>query len=378
MNLGRFHGAIVSLKTEFQDYDLLSHLQKTATALKQSISQPDAPTASAFKNQLTSLSKILEQCPSNNAAPSRRKAYKELGAEDKIGIGLLNKINAILSANNITPADALASIQKTNTEVKEFHQTITTLSDGLEKIEAEYDELKAGEQEIGISIPESVLKANLSNVEEEIKCIKELLNVLSEIATGKVGHYSIRTIGSTELEIFLITVPIVVRCVAKAIEGIVALYKQQLEIKKVKLELEHLKMPDIVTKPYDEHTKEIIQKEINVIAKELIEDYYKGKDGGRKNELTTHLSKVLGYMAERIDKGATFEVRVGLPEKPEEPKEENEEAHIEYQKELKAYEEKNNEALTTNQSGRKVDEIESTGEEILKLPEPYKTEENPK
>ncbi len=287
MNLGRFYGVIVSLETEFQDYDILSHLQKTASALKQSINQPNEQTASAFKTHLTSLSEILEQCPSNNAAPSRRKAYKELGAEDKIGIGLLNKINTILSANNITPADALASIQKTNKEVEEFYQTITALSDGLGKIEAEYDELKAGEQEIGISIPESVLKANLSNVEEEIKCIKELLNVLSEVATGKVGHYSIRTIGSSELEIFLMTIPIVVACVAKAIEGIVALYKQQLEIKKVKLELEHLKMPAKVTKPYDDHTKGIIQKEIEVIAKELIKNYYKKKDDGRKNELIT-------------------------------------------------------------------------------------------
>lgn len=238
--------------------------------------------------------------------------------------------------------------------------------------------MEVGEQEIGISIPESVLKANLSNVEKEIKWIKELLNVLSEVATGKVGHYSIRTIGSSELEIFLMTIPIVVACVAKAIEGIVALYKQQLDIKKVKLELEHLKMPAKVTKPYDEHIKEIVQKEINVIAKELIKNYYKKKDDGRKNELTTHLSKVLGYMAERIDKGATFEVRVGLPKKPEEPKDSDEEAQVEYKKELRAYEKKNKDALITNQSGRKVAEIEKTGEEILKLPEPYKPEENPK
>lgn len=380
MNLGRFHGAIWSLRTEFQDYDILSHLNKTIAALNQSISQPDAQMAAAFKAQITSLSEILGQCPSNNAPPSRRKAYKELGAEDKIGIGLLNKIKAILSANSITPADALASIQKTDKEVQEFYQTITELSDGLEKIEAEYDELEEGEQEIGISIPESVLKANLSNFEEEIKCINELLTVFSEVATGKVGQYSIRTIGSSDLEIFLKIGAIVGTCVVAAIERIVALYKQQLEIKKVKLELEHLKMPAKVTKPYDEHTKEIVQKEIEVIAKELIKSYYKKKDDGRKNELTTHLSKVLGYMAERIDKGATFEVRVGLPEKPEEPvkpEEENKEAHVEYQKKLKAYEKKNNEALTINQSGRKVAEIEDTSKEILKLPEPYKPEEKP-
>jgi hypothetical protein len=76
MNLGRFHGAIRSLKTEFQDYDIHSLLQETVTTLKQSISQPNEQTASIFKTQLTSLSKILEQCPSNNAAPSRRKVHK--------------------------------------------------------------------------------------------------------------------------------------------------------------------------------------------------------------------------------------------------------------------------------------------------------------
>ncbi len=253
MNLGRFYGVIWSLKVEFEKYAILPQLGKTITALKQSISQPDAQTASAFKIELDTLSKTLELSPSNNATPSRRKSYRELGAEDKIGIGLLNKINTILSTNSITPADALVSIQEVDKEVNEFHKTITTLSNGLGTIEAEFDELNEGEQEIGISIPESVLKANLSNVEKEIKCINELLSVFSEVATGKVTHYSIRTIGSSDFEIFFKDVALITACVAAAIERIVALYKQQLEIKKVKLELEHLKMPTKVTKPYNEH-----------------------------------------------------------------------------------------------------------------------------
>ncbi len=125
------------------------------------------------------------------------------------------------------------------------------------------------------------------------------------------------------------------------------------------------------------HAKEIIKDEIRMIAEDLIKSHYKKKDEARKNELTTHLSKVLNYMAERIDKGATFEVRVGLPEKPEEPEEENEEAHVEYQKALKSYEKENKNALATNKSGSKVVEIENTGEEIFKLPEPYKPEKTP-
>lgn len=377
MNLARFNATIWSLHQEIESNETQTLFTQVVNTLQQSIGQPSADTAKAFQTSFNELIKILSEAPSNEAPPSRRRIYRDLECEDKIGLGLSNKIGQIIQKNNITPANALQDMQELNTELNEFWNAITNMAKSLDELDVEYDELNEDEYEVGITIPETILKANLSNVENEIHCLNELFNVLSEVATGEVGHFKIRTIGSTDLEIFLNTTAVVGACVATCIKQILALYQHQLEIKKVKLELEAIKAPKSVTQPFDEHVRDTVQKEIKSIAKAMLTEFYKTKDTGRKNELNTHLAKVIEYMAERIDKGASFEVRVGLPEEPEEPTgaTEDETAAATHKKKLAAYQKEKKAIYQLNEAGRSIGQIERQDEEILKLPEPYKPED---
>jgi cytochrome c556 len=374
MNLARFHGAVWSLKLELEELEIPQLLNQLHQALNQSIAQPNPQTASAFKTRLSGLSERLERCPSNEATPSRRKVFDQLGAADKTGLGLLDRITNIIYENTITPADALRQIDLLSKEVKAFQDTVIALGSGLDELNVEYDDLDENEVEVGITIPEVVLRGHLANCQKELGCIDELMKVLSEVATGDVQHAPIRTIGSTDMEVFLQVGGVVGACVATTIERIVALYRQQLEIKKIKLEIERMQMPEKVSKPFDDHVKDVVEKALAEIAKDLLKQFYKKRDGGRKNELQTHLKKVLAYMAERIDRGASFEVRAGVQEKPEEPQEENEEAQVEHQKALEAFERANDEKAKLNAAGRSVTSLPPRKDEIFLLPEPYKPE----
>lgn len=375
MNLGKFNGAVLALKEEFEDMEVLQHLNTLKKSLSQSVTQPNAETAEAFKESLGELEKTLSGCPSNEATPSRRRIFKELEAENKIGLGILFSVQAIIQENSITPADALAKITEFIKEVNSFHQTIASLAADLNVLQVDYDELKEGEYEIGILIPEDILRKSLSNIQKELKCINGLLRVISEVATGKPKEFSLRTIGSTDMQVFFNTASTVAVCLAVTIERIVALYKNQLEIRKIKAELEQMNTPATVTTPLDKHITELVQKELDLITKDIINDYYKKKDSGRRNELKAHLNHVLNYMTERIDKGAVFEVRVGLPDKPEEPNDEDELEHLDYEMKLMAYEKACKDKKKLNEAGRKVGEIGQCKEEILMLPEPYEPED---
>ncbi len=372
MNLGKFNGAVWALKVEFEEMEVLQHLNTLKTSLSQSVSQSNVQTAEAFKESLKELKEMLSDCPSNEATPSRRRIFKELNAEDKIGLGILHRVQAIIQENTLTPADALTKIKDFVEKVDFFYKTILAIADGLDELSVEYDKLDEGKYEIGVLIPEDILSQSLSNIEQELKCINSLLRVISEVATGKPVEFSLRAIGSTNLEVFLDAAPKVAVCLVFTIERIVALYKSQLEIKKIKLELEQMQMPAKVTKPLDEHVTGLVKKELEKITKDTIKEYYKKKDNGRKNELKAHLNKVLNYMAERIDKGAVFEVHVGLPDKPEA---ENDEEDVEYTKKLAAYEKALKNTKGLNEAGRKVGEIGQCKEGILMLPEPYKPED---
>ena len=375
MNLGKFHGAVWAIDQEFEVLGIIALLAKLQASLTQSVAQPNAQTADAFNTDLDEFIAAIEKSPSNEVTPSRRRIFIELGAAGMIGSGLQTRILNIIQENTITPAAALSKIQQLAKEVKVFYDTIHRLAEGLDELEVEFDELDPGEHEIGVSIPEYLLNHSISNVEKELKCINELFNVISEVSIGEPGHFSLRTIGSSELEVFSVTTPVVALCIATAIERIVALYKQHLEIKKLKLEFEHMKMPTKVTKPLDDHIKTMVKSELELISKDLIKDFYKSDDNGRKNELTTHLTKVLGYMAERIDKGATFEVRVGLPKENTTSQEDPTKSDEEKLKELQENERVLVESIKLNEAGRKAGELGPRTEEILMLPEPYTPEQ---
>ncbi|MEE9542532.1 MAG: hypothetical protein V3V95_01970, partial [Thermodesulfobacteriota bacterium] len=92
MNLGRFHAAVWALKLEIEEYEIKALFAKLESSLSQSVSQPTPETATAFKTTFDELTTVLEHVPSNDATPSRRRIFRELDAENKIGCGLLARI----------------------------------------------------------------------------------------------------------------------------------------------------------------------------------------------------------------------------------------------------------------------------------------------
>jgi len=68
-----------------------------------------------------------------------------------------------------------------------------------------------------------------------------------------------------------------------------------------------------------------MEAEIEKFTVEIVNEYHTGKDGGRKNELTNAVKISLNKIANRIDRGFNFEVRIEPPKPlPQDAKEANE------------------------------------------------------
>jgi hypothetical protein len=110
-------------------------------------------------------------------------------------------------------------------------------------------------------------------------------------------------------------------CLAVGIERTVALYKNLLEIRKLRNGLRKEGLPEEKMAGIEEYTDELMETGIEEAAVEIVNKFYHGKDDGRKNELTTGVRISLTKIANRIDRGYNLEVRVEpLPQKEEDAK----------------------------------------------------------
>lgn len=324
MHVGRLHAALERIKKEYEDKKILELLSQLQAGLQQSVSQPTPDTAKAFKTQYSKVLKVLSQSDVNTVTSTQRMIFDDIGASQNIGNGLLSRIKKLISSNQIVPANALSELNEVIQGLTTYLGSITNIINEFETLEIEYEELEPGEFEGGISIPRDVIEPSLEDLAKEFSSIDTFVKTIKEIVGDEPTSVGVKTITSTEWQIFIEYTPEAAACAALAIERIVALYKNHLEIRKLKMDMEQKELPETVTKPMQEYIDGIVKEKLREIGEEVVDTYYKQDDDGRKNELKNKLTHSLRYVAKRIDHGATFQTDARAPEepKPEEGKEE--------------------------------------------------------
>lgn len=316
MNLGRFHSAVTTIVNEVKDEQIFQLIENLQTSLQNSISHQTPESGKIFKEAYSNLIDALENSESNTTFQTRRIIYNEIGATDHIGIGLANRIKNAISENQIAPANALAEIQNINKKSRKYHDMLVVLDETFSDLKIEYDDLSEGEFEIGFSFPHDLIGTDLESLEKEFHRLDFALKTLQEISLGKVEQLKIKTISASEWQVFLDSLPALALCMAATIERIAALYKNNLEIKLLKQQLDDKKLPENVTRPLQEHIEQAVKLELRQIAEDIVDEFYKNNDEGRKNELKNKATQTLQYLADRMDRGATIEVHAEPPDEP--------------------------------------------------------------
>lgn len=355
MHVGKLHAAIDLIREEFDDLVIEQKLMELQAALQDSVNSPSEQNSQVFRERYSEICKILESCYTNNVTPTQRGILDDIKASKYTGLGLLDNITKVIADNNITPANALKEIIALNKKVKDFVGSVHTLGDIFEELEIEYDDLESGEAEIGIAIPPKIIKSSLEGLKKEIHAFDRALKVFKEFKGERVESITITTISSSDFQLFLACTPVVAAAIATAIERIVAIYKNLLEIKKLREDLAKRKVPQKATRGVEDYENEIVDKELEELAKSFIDGEYKG-DEGRKNELKNALKMSLRFLADRIDHGVLIEIRVAEPDKPEEG-EDTEQGKKATAKGLEAYKKQKKIAENINRKGRILSQL---------------------
>jgi hypothetical protein len=318
MNVERFHAIVGALKSELEETEEASLLEQLATAVQQLSADPAQEAAQQQVSQLRrDLDQVLRSAESNTFSPAWREAVAELGVADLLGEALAEQLEKIFSRNEITPTTAAEEINAIKERIDALVQGLNEASSGLEFFQIGAEELNPGEFEIGFLIPRSVVQDGLESLGQEFTKLKRLLGPFTELAGESRPDIRIRSLSSSEFQVFLESTQGVALMVAAALERLLAAYERILNIRQKRKELaEDEDVPDEVLEPLSGHASQLMQQEIELIVEEIIVSAKHG-DEGRLNELRRELTLSLNGLATRIDHGYNVEVRVGeLPPPP--------------------------------------------------------------
>ena len=320
MNAERLHAICRAIRAEMDNQGTVATLQQVVNHIGRVVSQPQQPNhQTQLGSALTQFYNTLKDAPSDKFSPAWRQITDEIGGRALLGSRLIERIKGIFERNQITPSVANQEVQAVFASLQQFKQAIDATVTGLENLKIGAEILAPGECELGILIPRRAVKDGLKEFGEELQDIDFILGTFSEVATGKRDPLPIKTISSSELMVFLAAIPPVAACVAHAAERLINAYKGLLEIRKLHGELKKQGLKDSEMTGISDHANSVMTTAVEEITIEVVEQYFQGKDKGRKNELINAMRISLSKLANRIDAGFSVEVRAEPPKKPKAP-----------------------------------------------------------
>ena len=310
MNAERLHAIVLSLSQEMSKNNVVGRMEELINALQRVVNQPHPSHQQSLAQSLKAMYAAVTDAPSDNFSPAWRQILREIDGEDMFGNPLKVDIENVFARNQITPAVALEELQQLHQRLQAFKNALDQISSALQHFKIGDEKLTPGEAEIGILIPRDAVSNQLLDFAKELKELSFILNTFSEVATGKKDDLVIRTISSSDLLIHLQAAAPYAACLAVSVERVVALYKQLLEIRKLKQEIEKQGVPDKETTGIENYANQLMEKGIEKIAIEVVNEHHKKGDKARKNELTNAVRISLRRFANRVDHGYNIEVRV--------------------------------------------------------------------
>lgn len=315
MNADRLHVFLKLLREDFRRTNLPQRMEQLSSALQQLVQSPNPNNQQAVGNAKKEALKGAEESEIEDLSPAWKEMLVEIGYADSLGDAVSRRLNESFKQANITPNIVKEEVDELKNEIKTLNNAVTSGISVFEALSVGAEELDPGACELGFMVPREAINFRLDEFAKECKEFDFIFGTFSEVVTGHRDHYKISTISSSDLSVFLDSLPAVAALVATAAERIVAFYKQILEVRKLRSGMLEQGVPKEALAKIDEHTNSKMSNAIADIAKEIIEEQGDKHDAGRANELENSLRISLQKLANRIDRGYHIEVRIGqLPE----------------------------------------------------------------
>ena len=362
MNVEKLH-ALADDLLEDEETKAVDLLKELCQHLQYQVNAPQEPSYQKSVSQtLQSLRESLEIAPSNNFHNDWKDMMHSLKIDKFYGQELLTTIDEIFSENQITPSIALEKLNEISDVISNNQMSWDNMVNAFEHFEVGADELQSGKCEISILIPGKYLDNKMEELGKELEQLsKVVLKPFVEASGETPDGFTIRSISSSDPIIYLDAIPTVAFAIMGAVKMALWIYKDVLDIKKKRMELEHMKVGKGVLNSLDKEIKKRIEEGFKKYLEEHPDAIGKEISGRTRKELENQLEQSIFKLIKRIDEGISINVR-GEEHRVEQ--EGNEEGEM---RKLSVEEKKENEQIRQIQEAR--EELIYQNKNGVQLPE---------
>lgn len=317
MNAEHLHAIVTALSAEIQETEFPTRLEELVKGLRAAVETPNNPEPQAqISAAREALKAQLADAGSNDFPPAWQQDLEEMGISDLVGDPLLKEIESILSANEITPSTAADELSSISDRVQALVSALNEADRSLSFLRIGSEDLIPGEFEIGFMIPRAAVNSGLEELGKEFMELKAIIAPFSELVGEGRPEFKVRSISSSEFQVFLDSAPATAAVIATAADRLIAAYKNIIEIRELRKKMAERDVPDDALEGVSKHVSEGMGAKIREIVEQILaEAPSDGVDDARQNELKIEINLRLNQMAERIDRGYNVQVRTGeLPQ----------------------------------------------------------------
>jgi hypothetical protein len=245
----------------------------------------------------------LEYASSNEFPPSWLRMLAHVGGSGLHGRQLARRIRSILE-QQYRKEHKGALLEGVYHDLQPFVSNAKALLTSLDRMQIKPDDVPDGKCEIGVLFPSSTLKT-LEDLTRESHEFDRHLRVLVEL-TGGSGSVLIKRLETGSFNIYTLANPSVGALFAAMVAGLVALWKQVAEIRKLAAETEKINLE--IAEKLKAQANELRQAGVDKLATDCLATTVESNDA-RRNELTVSFSQALAYLDTKIQMNVIFEVR---------------------------------------------------------------------
>lgn len=307
----KLHAEIIGLK-------LVATINQLVQQLGEAINTPNENTQRAVETTLKQLHDKLVTASSNDFSPGIRAELEELKVNTRIpvnkliGLGLSQELSTAF-ADGYTSVQSLDKLRQLAKDVQALATALEQVNNGFSALAIDDEQLKSGESVVGVSIPREAVDDGLRELQREIGFFGQFLVELTEVIEGSFHDNKVYSIHASDFGIDVLATLHVAAQFAIIVTGVKAALETIREYRKLKEKAETLGIEEKLVDQLTEKGTAAMTAKLDDIHAEVFQKC-KMDDGGRVNELKSGIRLRLNGLANRLDRGFTFEVRTGLPE----------------------------------------------------------------
>jgi len=320
MNAERLNAVAQKLLADLQSTNIVALLSQLAEMMQNMVGAPQEPSYQALVSSLrTDVGVALRSSMVNELSPIELQVIDEWDATGLLGEKLLEQIEAAFDGNQFTIQIALEQVSALVPPLQELQSHLQQLVAALNGLGIGAEQLAPGEFEIDILVPRRMVRDELGELGSEFARLERMLQPVVELVTGSRPGVEVRSIGSSDFTLYLVSLPPVAVCVAKAVDEVLKVYERVLSIRTAKANLQALQLDaggdaaiGQAVGPLEEYANSAMQNGVTEIARALVEEFQSDRlPQGRNFQLEIEVKRSLLQIAERIDDGYSISVRAG-------------------------------------------------------------------